>query len=137
MKHEERDKIFSSFPGLGKDEKLFKFLCYIAYTGDYPTVWVLPKICGSLRINQELAWRTYRETLEKEGYLTGNVVSPQWHFKILFQMLDCFPSLAESFGKISDFRYESAKYLWNIAVFLHRGEINEACRTQRPNLKRQ
>lgn len=135
MKQEEKDRILESFPGLRKDEKLFKFLCYIAYAGAYPSGGNSFQICGLLKIDTVTVQRDYREILVKGGYISDNKVSPKWHFKILLQMLDNFPNWAESFKKMSVFRYESTEYLWNIAVFLHRGDIKEALRLKRSDLK--
>lgn len=121
MKQEEKDRILESFPGLGKDEKLFKYLCYLAYAGEVPSWLNSYQICGLLKVTKETVKRDYYEILIKGGYISDNKVSPKWLFKVLLQMLDSFPKWAETFNKLSGTRYESTEYLWNIAVFLHRG----------------
>ena len=135
MKQEEKDRILESFPGLGKDEKLFKYLCYLAYAGEVPSWLNSYQICVLLKVTKETVKRDYYEILIKGGYISDNKVSPKWIFKVLLQMLDSFPKWAETFNKLSGTRYESTEYLWNIAVFLHRGDIQEALRLKRPNLK--
>ena len=69
MKQEEKDRILESFPGLGKDEKLFKYLCYLAYAGEVPSWLNSYQICGLLKVTKETVKRDYSEILIKGGYI--------------------------------------------------------------------
>ena len=99
-------KLQEHFPDMSVID--FKLLCNIAYHGEIPGSYTLRNIASRSRVNVDKINESLAR-LRNTPYLQGTKVSPRYFFKVVKVMMDNIPQWEDSFKRMQQFRYETAK----------------------------
>ena len=124
-------KLQEYFPDLSVID--FKLLCNIAYHGEIPGSYTLRNIASRSRVNVDKINESLAR-LRNTPYLQGTKVSPRYFFKVVKVMMDNIPQWEDSFKRMQQFRYETAKYLWNFAKKVAQENWKGAASLKRPSM---
>ena len=124
-------KLQEHFPDLSVID--FKLLCNIAYHGEIPGSYTLRNIASRSRVNVDKINESLAR-LRNTPYLQGTKVSPRYFFKVVKVMMDNIPQWEDSFKRMQQFRYETAKYLWNFAKKVAQENWKGAASLKRPSM---
>ena len=111
----------------------FKVLCNIAYHGEIPSGYALRNIASRSRANVNDVNEALSR-LRKTPYLDGTRVAPRYFFKVVKVMMENIPQWEDSFKRMQQFRYETARYLWDFAKKVAQENWSGAAFLKRPSI---
>lgn len=125
------DIVSSVFPSL--NYKAFKLLALYTYMDETGSGFSMNSAASALGLHGEDKTRGDRLLVEK-GYITPNGdVNPNCFFKTVFLVKEHFPDLEKALEARKLFRYETAKYLWDVADCFQRRDFTTAREMKRPS----